>query len=513
MSLIVIGFGGTGAKMVQALLMMGAAGALRLPRPVKILLVDQDRGNGNTLRTVETLETYRAVRQILTDNDDPIRPYNVDFDVYSDLVWQPLKRANECLGARFGYDGISHERDMSSRLLELLYSPAQINEPLNKGFLGNPNIGAPVFADTIDFEDQPWKDLDQDIATGLNTGGTRIVLCGSVFGGTGAAGIPNTAKILRHRLREHHNDPDHERAKIILNLAMPYFTIREVDGATLQAAGQNFLPNCKAALQYYHEQKYLDFCDALYVLGEADMAPIDLSFAGDREQKNSAHPIELFAACNIFDALVSEDLDSKFILCRRARKEEYSWRDIPLRAPLDLRDFVRARMGAFARFSFALLCVKPGLINFQQQGVLGDNGWLTDYFQNNRDLDLSKLAKIEKLSRMFLEWAGEMQLTAASMADKHNVYRAEWFDHQQIVDGDPRRLNVHLKEISDQNGLEKLVLPRTREEFYSYRNLHSYLTKLKNTKTGFSGLVNGFYQGCGQSLVGFSGGIARRANV
>lgn len=514
MSLIVIGFGGTGAKIVQSFLMMGASGALRLPRQVKVLLVDQDRGNGNTLRTVETLETYRVVKQILTDNDDPVRPFSVDFQVYSDLVWQPLRRTKETLGGRFGYDPITHDRDLNSRLLELLYSEKQINEPLDKGFLGNPNIGAPVFADTINFDEQPWKDLDQDMGAGLNTGGTRIVLCGSVFGGTGAAGIPNTAKLLRHRLREKHNDPDHEKAKIVLNLAMPYFTIREVDGAAVQADGKNFLPNCKAALQYYHDQKYLEFCDALYVLGEADMAPIEASFLGDREQKNAAHPLELFAACNIFDALVSDDLDSKFILCRRARKEEYKWTDIPLRDSLvDQRDFVRARMGAFARLSYALLCAKPGLLNFQRNGAVGDNGWITDYFHSNHDLDVGQFAKIEKFCRMYLEWAGEMQLSAASMSSKHSTYRAEWFDHQQIVEGDPRKLNVRLKDISDLNGLAKLVLPQVRQESCSYRDLHTYLNKLKSTKTGFSGLINGFYHGCGQNLNGFWGAIQKGAHA
>ena len=101
MSLIVIGFGGTGAKIVQSFIMMAGAGALKISRQVKILLVDQDRGNGNTTSADEAFKAYRDLRAMLHQGGDSVRPFSVDLQPCFDGIWQPLTNDRATLRSTF----------------------------------------------------------------------------------------------------------------------------------------------------------------------------------------------------------------------------------------------------------------------------------------------------------------------------------------------------------------------------------------------------------------------------
>jgi hypothetical protein len=397
---------------------------------------------------------------------------------------------------------------MNSRLMEILYDKKRIEEPLDKGFLGNPNMGAPVFADTIDFSKEPWKQLDEDIGKGQGEGGARIVLCGSVFGGTGAAGIPNVAKILRQRVKAAHANPS--KAKIILNLAMPYFSIRQVSGAAVQASGKNFLPNAKAALQYYSDQEYFDFCDAIYLLGEQHMAPIEVAYLGDLQQRNCAHPLELFAACNIRHALISDpaDLDRKLFLVNRGEQNVYRWEDLP--AGSAQTDFIRARMGAFARFCFAFMVLREAMMLYSTGRAAGMlQPIIKLYFPTAQHINEGQIDAAKNFATFFLEWAGEMSLTAQSISSE---CKAEWFLAQPLVDGDPRQLTVKLTEIGPKNepDLYRILLPNNRkDERFKLSEELIAATKKGNELRGIGAFINTLYAVCGGSLKGF--GAAKAA--
>ena len=512
MSLLIIGFGGTGAKMVQSFVMLAASGALKLAQPVKILLVDQDRGNGNTQRTAETIESYRAARRLIAADPGAVRPFNVDIQIYSEIIWQPLMDASATLGRTFRHNDSAADPDLTTRLLDVLYTREQLLETtLDKGFRGNPNIGAPVFADRLRFDAEPWRTVDSDLAAGIASGSATVVLCGSIFGGTGAAGIPSTCKVLRQRLKQVHRDGANNqppRTRLVLNLAMPYFSIREEQNAGLQADGAHFLANSKSALQYYFDAHYLDFCDAMYLLGEQDPAPIDVAKVGDAGQRNAAHPLELFAACNIAAAFNAPKFNADFILTQRTARETYAWDDLPLNgdAAHYPAGYVRARIGAFARMCFALEAAAPALDTYKASERLGDHAWLLNYFPRSASLNSDELKQLRHMAKLFLVWAGELELSADSMSSKVQKYGAEWFDPQPIVAGSPRNLSVALTPI-DPEKLSGLVRPVRSEERYSYRTLHHDLQRkpAAAVKPGLAGFVCDLYRESGKTLTGFAG--------
>lgn len=514
MSSIVIGFGGTGAKIVHSFVMLAASGAVKLSQPVKVLLVDQDDKNGNTQRAAEAITLYRQIREKVMDGvDDNVRPLNVQIEIYSHVIWQPLKGEGKTLGAAFRYDAQSGPDDITSRLLEFLYSPQELVETtLGEGFRGHPSIGAPVFANTLDFEDEPWHSVWADIEQGIKSSGSTVVLCGSIFGGTGASGIPSTCKILRQRLNDQGAAGD--RGRVVLNLAMPYFTIREEKGAGLQAHGNNFPANSKAALQYYHDARYLEFCDELYLIGENDPAPIEVAAKGSKLQRNSAHPVELFAACNIVSALDSDETGN-LVLTQRAHAGTYGWDDLPLNDDHAKYGpgYVRARMAAFARTCYAAQSLHNALQNYKKQGSLGDLAWLKDYFAETRDIDLEKIKQFERLAQLFLEWAGEMQLSAASILSNERTYRADWFNPDNIVSGRASDMTVQLKTL-DPDLMGTLLQPRLSEETYTFRMLHHDLQRKPagSMRPGLAGLICDIYRESGRTLPAFGSALVKQGD-
>lgn len=56
-----VGIGGTGARVIEAMVFMCAAGYG--PDELSIFLVDPDKGNGNFRRTKELIETYTYCRR------------------------------------------------------------------------------------------------------------------------------------------------------------------------------------------------------------------------------------------------------------------------------------------------------------------------------------------------------------------------------------------------------------------------------------------------------------------
>ena len=100
----------------------------------------------------------------------------------------------------------AYKEEAIGHLYKALYTKKERTTLLNEGFRGHPSIGAAVIAKKINLSDgnytiegEVWSWLknrvNEDVKTGLTA---RIFLVGSIFGGTGAAGLPTVAKLLRH---------------------------------------------------------------------------------------------------------------------------------------------------------------------------------------------------------------------------------------------------------------------------------------------------------------------------
>ena len=158
------------------------------------------------------------------------------------------------------------------------------------GFKGNPNIGSVVLNT---FKDSP---VFQAFANAFNQD-DRIIIIGSIFGGTGAAGLPLLIKNLRDAdasLPKHQLLRD---APIAAISVLPYFDVQGDDGVSIDS--NTFVSKTKAALTYYAE----NICknnslNALYYLGDV-VSNTQKGADGAAAQQNKAHFIELAAAMAI----------------------------------------------------------------------------------------------------------------------------------------------------------------------------------------------------------------------
>ncbi|WP_310484948.1 tubulin-like doman-containing protein [Chamaesiphon sp. VAR_48_metabat_403] len=341
-----------------------------------------------------------------------------------------------------------------ANLLEVLYTPDERNQQLDEGFRGRPSIGAAVMSqiDLKRLEIEPWGSFIQSINNAVGAQGkqARVLLCGSIFGGTGASGIPTIARLLRNKL-EQQNIAD--RVKLGGLFLLPYFSFTVPPGAEtngLYAASDQFLLNTESALRYYVTQASQLF-DSVYLLGNENTSEVEFS-VGNTTQKNRPHFVELYAALAVRDFLI-EDRDDALMSITRDRVGEIKWSDLP-------DDFnVKKLMTNAARLAYLWTSDIEKTARYTLDNgfkvACRDEPWLDRYYDLQADskdrFDLPHQQKgIETLSnwsRSYLIWLKELHV------DK--IDRLQLFNTQIFGD-----LNGNIQF----HKLEELLLGDTREQ-------------------------------------------------
>src|SRR5579862_6194630 len=193
----VIGIGGTGARVVEALMQCCVAGLG--PDELGVLLVDADSGNGNLSDTKSLVSDYMKCRQTLPHRSSMPVCHTAVSTAPDSMVWNILTKEIQTLRDAIGMTGLRTSRRDVYDLASLLFTEQELATELNEGFRGHPSIGAVVMAD-IPQDREPWRTFWKDIAESKDPGEVRVFLVGSVFGGTGAAGVPTlgTGEVIKY---------------------------------------------------------------------------------------------------------------------------------------------------------------------------------------------------------------------------------------------------------------------------------------------------------------------------
>jgi hypothetical protein len=327
MSNFVIAVGGSGAKVLHALIHLSAAGLLPEDRlQLDALMVDPDSSNGNVRETRELFDAYNACKSLALGTTSLFRP-TVKLDPN---VWTPLKdSSSDTLREIFHYAeraaSSNEAQSLEADLLDAMFEQGEQEVTIKQGFRGRPSIGATVLAQCVDFTQPPWKGLKELVKSRGTQGPVHLLLVGSVFGGSGAAGVPTLVRLLEESLRS-----EVTKLRLGLILLLPFFQFRPVPNEPIQADPSAFPMATAEALKYYHERGFLTFCNSIYALGEEIPADMTISAVGADRQKNEAHFIELVAgmgAMRFFSSLAIKD----FSLNVAARKQENTleWTDLP----------------------------------------------------------------------------------------------------------------------------------------------------------------------------------------
>lgn len=310
--LFIFAIGGTGERVLRSFTMVLASGAPTFDNyEVYPIIIDYDTKNADKERTVKLLKNYADVHNAAFtrhSQSSDLKGQSGQFFAAKlrnlhglDNYVFPFHPATEHEKFReyIGYDQLAGETLGTADLLKSLYDESnrpdtELNLDMTVGFKGNPNIGSVVFH-TINSTNEfaAFRSRFQPES------GDKVVVIGSLFGGTGASGIPEIVKAI---------DNLKNGAKIATILVLPYFAPMETKGGAIQAS--RFNSKTKAALSFYKDSGLMGKIDKIYYVGDPYPTVIPYSEGGS-DQINNANFVELIAAMMIEHYVAGRDKDKK----------------------------------------------------------------------------------------------------------------------------------------------------------------------------------------------------------
>lgn len=503
-----IGIGGTGARVIESVVHCCAAGFG--PPALSIFLIDPDEGNGNLSRTKTLITRYQRCRASISDRaTKDVRLFDTNISTPDPFVWSIFSDQNESLSRYVGYT-LTQDNDLAlAQFMEVLFSREELETPLNEGFRGHPSIGAVVMANASETS-EPWQTFWNDVETSNGEHDVRVFLVGSIFGGTGAAGVPTfgAANMLkwhdkatlspRTRVRSEESGKEALRptgkSRIFLGatLVLPYFKVdladKPAEAAAMFVTPADFPSATKAALQFYDEKDRdgeLVF-DQLYLIGDSLAQDVGSFSPGNAKQDNRPHYIELSTALAAFDFFRLDPMSDElrggsrfFASCRDGVRVD--WDALPIGRDVDqsesLRNEFKRRIASFAVFAYAFNTLGQDTLNQAHEKV--DETWYRHHFKFSvrRSEDAEKdprkdrgaLNEIGVYAMDFLSWIAAMDDDEARV---HLMDRARVFAPKQgdaassllhpgkfpaaiggIVKGDPGQLLTFDAFLKQMNGL------------------------------------------------------------
>ncbi|MDR3294942.1 MAG: hypothetical protein LBT26_03790 [Clostridiales Family XIII bacterium] len=301
MKCYILPIGGTGIRVMRSLVHLCAAGCFnQTPNfsGFKVMCVDSDGANGDKEVLKETLGSYGALQKEAATLLPEIEMGG------ENGIWSPLPEQTEHM------DELIHSGQMSDDVQDVyqfLYTKEERNKKLKGGFYGHTSIGSYFITRELVDDNLAVKfDAAWDNFFGGITADDRIFIIGSMFGGTGASGIPSISRILKQM-------PLTKNTPIGAALVMPYFRPSDAEerpgGNPLAIDWQTFNTKAQAALSYYMDQGFDSVFRRMYFIGEMQDRFMYVKNAEDGPaQRNKAHVIEAHAAAFLADFFQADDV-------------------------------------------------------------------------------------------------------------------------------------------------------------------------------------------------------------
>nr|WP_137676484.1 tubulin-like doman-containing protein [Parerythrobacter lutipelagi] len=446
---IIVGVGGTGAKTVEAALVLMMSGMVEGDTYVGI--VDQDLANGNVARTVNMLANLRKVQRLWSNTDHGIewgeagpqsifntniRPLFADDDEI-DVVYRP-NTEGDTLHQMLGR-GLDAPQE---HLFDMLFlnDESEQKMKLNEGYRGRAHVGSAAFLASLNGTKNKFFEAIEDICQKSQGESINIFLVGSAFGGTGAAGFPTLARRL-HNMRV----PDDNGSAKLANassvrigglLMLPYFMFDSPeDEEDVVVRPDELLPKTKLALEYYH--KLLDLEDSdegdnartfdmFYTLGWNDPFPLGYHEPGANEQSNPALPAELVSATAAIDFFrkfnqLTEVEETRVHLSSRD-DQAIDWGDLPIEAA-DQREY-QARLGQLLRFCIYWRYIFAPELRQPLGGFMQKYNWAQKLAgKSHADQAADQMEALQDLIRSVQFWATSIEEMAKRSSTSQYLWR------------------------------------------------------------------------------------------
>lgn len=283
----IVSIGGSGSKVIECLLHMFAIDMENRywPDNVHILVIETDAANGNLKRLKAAENYYQNIQMMLTS----VPFFRTHVRLY---YWQPVIAGNandNCLHA-----SIAGQQD-AKLLGNLLFTQEEINHQIDVGFQGHPSIGSVFFQQLLDeaVANDSVQAFVEAANSDINTDDkVDIMVAGSIFGGTGATGIP----LIQPYLRENITKP----VRFGLLMMLPSFRLPKAQvGAEMEICSNRFNEKVKTVLAYYADHHLITTqqkpaYDSVCLLGYNNPIPFEKYQIGDDGQLNPSTIIDWY---------------------------------------------------------------------------------------------------------------------------------------------------------------------------------------------------------------------------
>ena len=309
----IFAIGGTGARVLRSLTMLMASGVKGMTEDVCPIIIDYDLHNGDKDRAITCMKKYSEIQNLvangdgakLEDSNNWYRPYFStkigQLNGITNWSWQfNLRKEMESLkySDYIDYDNVNLYAPTSQDFVNCLYDSninsvyTELNLNMKEGFQGNPNIGSVV---CNDLKGRP----EFNAFSNSFRAGDRIVVIGSIFGGTGSSGIPKIVSAIRN-----HSKADIKKASLSVVLVLPYFAVNSSNDKEISIKSNIFNSKTKAALNYYERSGLNAQINSIYYVGDKVQTKVE-PHLGNKEQKNNAHIVELIGAMSVAHFITS----------------------------------------------------------------------------------------------------------------------------------------------------------------------------------------------------------------
>lgn len=306
MDCYIIPIGGTGSRVMRSITHLMACGALNKGgdlNDVHFMCVDSDAQNGDKVRMEQTVKNYMDIQRtgIIRKRINP--PFATD---PSRFTWSPLDVAASTMG---NIENYGHMSNNVQELYDFLYTKEEKELELKGGFYSHTSIGSYYMTNGITDEHGAYiGDWEEFFAT-VKPEDLIIIIC-SMFGGTGASGVPTLAR----KIHETSRTKDCKIAGIFIE---PYFRTPDADIID----SDTFNVKTKIAIEYYYNQNFdKQVFDRMYFVGDKNLMIAEHHIDGS-EQINKANMVELYAATAVVDYINTNQAAEKVKVALRGTEQ------------------------------------------------------------------------------------------------------------------------------------------------------------------------------------------------
>ena len=308
MNYYIIAAGGTGAMCVRSFIYLAAAGCAKDFDTYHILLVDKDTKSDAVTACENLLEDYNVMYDQLRNDKFTFPKITLHKWSFTEAIMDEYESKTGKLAENLSTLTLDkllnpdHNPD-TARLLNTMYTTAELNTDLKNGFYGHPNIGAPVFDYIRDrFLDPKDNAFMNSLRADLSKGKAYVYLFGSLFGGTGATVIPNV--VLSLRSIKGTDGTAIGKNNLILggSMVMPYFKLPQMKPDCLDKLEKlvpedtKFADQTREALDYYDSSQLLKEMMNLTLVGSSELDVTSEIFARGGAQHQHFHMVLMMAA-------------------------------------------------------------------------------------------------------------------------------------------------------------------------------------------------------------------------